>query len=377
MKTEICERLGIEFPIFAFSHCRDVVAAVSRAGGLGVLGAVAYSPEQLELELKWIDEHIDGKPYGVDTVIPAKYLGKDQGDISKEQLDQMISPEHRKWINDLLDRNGVPPIPDDVEKFDGLLGWSASGGRAHFDVAMKHPIALIANALGPPPEDIINQAHDKGVVVAALCGTVRQALKQKAAGVDIVIASGYEAGGHTGEVGSMVLLPQVVDAVAPTPVLAAGGIGSGRQMAAAMTMGAAGVWAGSIWLTTEESDSIPTLVDKLLEADSTETVRSRCISGKPARQLKTAFTRAWDEDPECPGYLPMPLQLLATADAMQRITRFAQTGAEGSAALLGTPVGQVVGQLNTRKPARQVVEEMVSEYIDAVERVSNLLADSE
>jgi NAD(P)H-dependent flavin oxidoreductase YrpB (nitropropane dioxygenase family) len=377
MKTEICERLGIEFPIFAFSHCRDVVAAVSRAGGLGVLGAVAFSPEQLELELKWIDEHIDGKPYGVDTVIPSKYIGKDQGDISKEQLDEMISPEHRKWINDLLDRNGVPPVPDDVEKFDGMLGWSASGGRAHFEVAMNHPIALIANALGPPPEDIISQAHDKGVVVAALCGNVRQAIKQKAAGVDIVIASGYEAGGHTGEIGSMVLLPQVVDAVAPTPVLAAGGIGSGRQMAAAMTMGAAGVWAGSIWLTTEESDSIPTLVDKLLEADSTETVRSRCISGKPARQLKTAYTRAWDEDPECPGTLPMPLQLLATADATQRITRFAQTGAEGSAALLGTPVGQVVGQMNTRKPARQVVEEMVSEYIDAVERVSGQLADLE
>ena len=242
MKTEICERLGIEFPIFAFSHCRDVVAAVSRAGGLGVLGAVAYSPEQLELELKWIDEHVDGKPYGVDTVIPAKYIGKDQGDITKEQLDQMITPAHRKWINDLLDRNGVPPLPDDVEEIEGLLGWSASGGRAHFEVAMNHPIALIANALGPPPEDIISQAHDKGVMVAALCGTVRQAIKQKTAGVDIVIASGYEAGGHTGEIGSMVLLPQVVDAVAPTPVLGAGGIGSGRQMAAAMAMGAAGVW---------------------------------------------------------------------------------------------------------------------------------------
>jgi NAD(P)H-dependent flavin oxidoreductase YrpB (nitropropane dioxygenase family) len=344
MKTEICERLGIEFPIFAFSHCRDVVAAVSRAGGLGVLGAVAYSPEQLELELKWIDEHVDGKPYGVDTVIPAKYIGKDQGDITKEQLDQMITPAHRKWINDLLDRNGVPPLPDDVEEIEGLLGWSASGGRAHFEVAMKHPIALIANALGPPPEDIISQAHDQGVLVAALCGTVRQAIKQKNAGVDIVIASGYEAGGHTGEIGSMVLLPQVVDAV---------------------------------WLATGESDSIPSLGDKLLEADSTETIRSRCISGKPARQLKTAYTRAWDEDPECPGYLPMPLQFMATAEATQRITRFAQTGAEGSDVLLGTPVGQVVGQMNTRKPARQVIEEMVSEYIDAVERVSGLLSDSD
>ena len=350
---------------------------MSRAGGLGVLGAVAYSPEQLDLELKWIDEHVDGKPYGVDTVIPAKYIGRDQGDIDKTQLEEMITPAHRKWINDLLDRNGVPPIPDDVEKFEGLLGWSQSGGRAHFDVAMNHDIALIANALGPPPEDIISQAHDKGVVVAALCGTVKQAKAQKEAGVDIIIASGFEAGGHTGEIGSMVLLPQVVDAVAPTPVLGAGGIGSGKQMAAAMTLGAQGVWCGSIWLTTEESDSIPALVDKLLEANSTETVRSRCISGKPARQLKTAYTRAWDEDPECPGYLPMPLQFLATADATQRIGRFAQSGAEGSATLLGSPVGQVVGQMNVRKSARQVVHDMVSEYIDAVSRVQDLLADED
>ena len=216
------------------------------------------------------------------------------------------------------------------------------------------------------------------MLVAALTGSGQACRsRRRTAGVDIVIASGYEAGGHTGEIGSMVLLPQVVDAVAPTPVLGAGGIGSGRQMAAAMAMGAAGVWTGSIWLATEESDSIPSLVDKLLEADSTETVRSRCISGKPARQLKTAYTRAWDEDPECPGYLPMPLQFMATAEATQRITRFAQTGAEGSDALLGTPVGQVVGQMNTRKPARQVIEEMVSEYIDAVERVSGLLSDSD
>ncbi len=375
MKTEICERLGIEFPIFAFSHCRDVVAAVSRAGGLGVLGAVAYSPEQLELELRWIDEHVDGKPYGVDTVIPAKYIGRDQGDISKEQLEQMITPAHRKWINDLLERHGVPPLPDDVEHVESLLGWSASGGRAHFEVAMNHDIALIANALGPPPEDIISQAHDKGVVVAALCGTVKQALAQKAAGVDIIIASGYEAGGHTGEIGTMVLLPQVCEAVAPTPVLGAGGIASGKQMAAAMTLGAQGVWTGSIWLTTEESDSIPALVDKLIEADSTQTIRSRAISGKPARQLKTDYTRAWEEDPECPGFLPMPLQFMATAEATQRITRFAQTGAEGSAALLGTPVGQVVGQMNKRKSARQVVFDMVEEYVDTIERVSSMLPE--
>ena len=377
MKTEICERLGIEFPIFAFSHCRDVVAAVSRAGGLGVLGAVAFSPEQLELELKWIDEHVDGKPYGVDTVIPAKYIGKGQGDHGKQDLEGMISDKHKAWIEKLLEEYGVPHLPKGVDPIESLLGWSESGGRAHFEVAMKHNIALIANALGPPPEDIIGEAHEQGVMVAALCGTVAQALKQKEAGVDIIIASGFEAGGHTGEIGTMVLLPQVVDAVAPTPVLGAGGIGSGRQMAAAMALGAQGVWCGSIWLATEESDSIPSLVDKLLVADSTQTVRSRAISGKPARQLKTAYTRAWDEDPECPGYLPMPLQFMATAEATQRITRHAQSGEPGSAELLGTPIGQVVGQMNTRKSAAKVVYDLVDEYVDAVSRLQRLLDESE
>ncbi|MEZ4286866.1 MAG: nitronate monooxygenase family protein [Polyangiales bacterium] len=377
MKTELCEKLGIEFPIFAFSHCRDVVAAVSRAGGLGVLGAVAFSPEQLELELKWIDENVGGKPYGVDTVIPAKYIGKGDGGIDKADLEKMITPAHRAWIEKLLKDHGVPPIPDDADKTESLLGWSEKGGRAHFEVAMKHDIALIANALGPPPEDIIAGAHEKGVMVAALCGSVKQALKQKEAGCDIIIASGYEAGGHTGEIASMVLIPQVVDAVAPTPVLAAGGIASGRQMAAALALGAQGVWCGSIWLTTEESDYIPALIDKLLAADSTQTIRSRAISGKPARQLVTAYTRAWEEDPECPGFLPMPLQYMATADATQRINRFAATGSPDSASLLGTPVGQVVGQMNTRKKTSQVVYDMVNEYVDAVERLGTLMSNDD
>ena len=368
MKNSLCERFGIEFPIFAFSHCRDVVAAVSRAGGLGVLGAVAYSPEELETELSWIDAHVDGKPYGVDTVIPAAYVGKAEGDFKKEDLEKLIPERHRQFIDDLLKKHSVPELPEHIQPTETLLGWSASGGRAHVEVALRHPICLIANALGPPPEDVIQTAHERGLVVAALCGNVKQAIAQKEAGVDIIIASGYEAGGHTGEIGSMVLLPQVVDAVAPTPVLAAGGIGSGRQMAAAMVLGAQGVWTGSIWLTTRESDCVPALVDKLLVATSRDTVRSKCISGKPARQLKTTYTEAWDA-PDSPGTLPMPLQFMATADATQRIHRYAQTKKPGSAALLGTPVGQVVGQMNEVRSVKQVVEDMVSEYIDAVERV--------
>lgn len=375
MKNELCNRLGIEFPIFAFSHCRDVVAAVSRAGGFGVLGAVAYSPEQLEIELKWIDEHVGGKPYGVDTVIPASYVGKGEGDLTKEQLEKYIPDAHKRFIEDLLKKYGVPELPEGVDTTESLLGWSQSGGRAHVEVAMKHPIRLIANALGPPPEDIIHTAHERGLVVAALCGSVHQALVQKKAGVDIIIASGYEAGGHTGEIGSMVLIPQVVDAVAPTPVLAAGGIGSGRQMAAAMVLGAQGVWCGSIWLTTQESDCVPALVDKMLAATSRDTVRSKCISGKPARQLKTPYTEAWDGS-DSPGTLPMPLQFMATAGATQRIYRYAQTKKPGSADLLGTPVGQVVGQMNQVQSVKEVVRDMVSEYIEAVERVDTQLHEA-
>jgi len=374
VKNELCERLGIEFPIFAFSHCRDVVAAVSRAGAFGVLGAVAFSPEELERELAWIDEHVGGKPYGLDTVMPAQYIGREQGQMAKEALEGMIPEAHKKWLEDLLKKYGVPELPENVDEFEGLLGWSLSAGRAHVDVGLKHPIRLLANALGPPPVEIVEDAHKHGLLVAALCGNVKQALAQKEAGVDIIIASGYEAGGHTGEISTLVLVPQVADAVGKTPVLAAGGIGDGRQVAAAFALGASGVWCGSVWLTTNESDCVEPLVDKLLVARSQDTRRSKCMTGKPARQLVTPYTKAWEE-PGSPGTLQMPLQFMLTANAMQRITRHAQSGAAGSAELLGSAVGQVVGMMNKRKPAGQVVSDFVQEYVETVERLRETLPE--
>ena len=254
MRTPVCESLGIEYPIFAFSHCRDVVAAVSRAGGMGVLGALVFTPEELERELEWIEKNVDGNPYGVDVVIPAAYVGKEQGGLEKLDLEKLVPDEHKRFLEQLLDRYDVPPLPEDVPRMESLLGWSDTMGRALVDVAMSYPIKLLANALGPPPADVIDRAHAAGVQVAALVGRADQALKQQAAGVDIIVAAGYEAGGHTGEVSTLVLVPEVVDAVAPRPVLAAGGIGSGRQMAAALALGAQGVWTGSIWLTTNEND---------------------------------------------------------------------------------------------------------------------------
>jgi len=371
MRTPVCELLGIEYPIFAFSHCRDVVAAVSRAGGMGVLGALVFSPEELERELAWIDANVDGKPYGVDVVIPAAYVGKEKGGLEKLDLEKLIPEAHKQFLERLLERYDIPQLPEDTPRSKGLLSWSDTMGRALVDIAMNHPIALLANALGPPPPDIIERAHAAGVKVAALVGRADQALKQQAVGVDIIVAAGYEAGGHTGEVSTMVLVPEVVDAVAPLPVLAAGGIGSGRQMAAAMALGAQGVWMGSIWLTTKEADSEPTVTERLLKATSSDTVRSRSITGKPARMLRSRWTEAW-ESSESPGTLPMPLQLLATSEAEQRVRRAALAGSPSAAELTVTIVGQIVGSMKQLRPARQVFSEMVDEYLDTVERMAQL-----
>ncbi len=368
MQSRICEMFGIELPIFAFSHCRDVVCEVSKAGGLGVLGALYFTPEELETELAWIDEHIGGKPYGVDVVMPASYAGAGNLDPSNMQdmLSEMIPQSHRDYVKQVMDKYHVPELPAD-EKPRSLLGWTEEGARPQVEIALSHPIKLLVNALGPPPKDIVDLAHENSVKVAALVGRTDQALKQVEQGVDIIVAQGYEAGGHTGEIASMVLTPEIVDAVSPVPVLCAGGIGSGRQMAAAMALGADGVWTGSIWLTTTVSDMTPMMIDKLLKARSNETVRSRSLTGKPARQLKTGWTEAWD-GPESPGTLQMPLQFMLTSDAYHRINKFQIPE------LVGAPVGQVVGSMNKRKPVKEVIFEMVEQFVETSQSLEKLIS---
>jgi len=371
VRTELCDVFGIEVPLFAFSHCRDVVAAVSRSGGMGVLGALAFTPDQLEIELRWIDQHVGGRPYGVDVIIPASYTGAElDGPDLGAQLEAMIPDVHRQFVQDVLTRHGVAELPAGVPRPRGLLGWTNQGGRSQVEVALSHPIALLANALGPAPPDVVARAHAHGVRVAALVGTAEHARKQVAAGVDVIVAQGTEAGGHTGEISTMVLVPDVVDAVAPVPVLAAGGIGDGRQLAAALALGAQGAWTGSIWLTVTESDISPVVRDKLLRAGPSDTVRSRSLTGKPARLLRTAWTEAWD-DPNGPGALPMPLQFMVTAEALQRI------GRSGNEALAGTPVGQIVGRMNSVRATRDVVFDLVDGAVRAIERLQEQLAAPE
>jgi NAD(P)H-dependent flavin oxidoreductase YrpB (nitropropane dioxygenase family) len=383
MRTPLCDQLGIEFPIFAFSHCRDVVAAVSKAGGFGVLGAVAFSPDQLEVELDWIDEHVGDRPYGVDIIVPAKYTGIEQGGMTRTELSGLIPEEHRQFLADLLVRYGVEDLPGSGTSVNGveisgrggeLMGFSHESGRQLLDIIWAHPkVKLVANALGPAPDFLVTEAHERGVMVAGLVGTVVHAERQQAAGVDLVIAQGSEAGGHTGEIGTMVLVPQVVDAVSPTPVLAAGGIADGRQIAAALALGAQGVWCGSVWLTTEEAETHPIVKEKFLAATSADTLRSRSKTGKPARQLRSSWTDEW-ADPANPDPLGMPLQMILVGEAEARIARSAGSN-DGARRLINYFVGQAVGQMNETKSATQVVFDFVEGYVDAAERIAATIAD--
>jgi NAD(P)H-dependent flavin oxidoreductase YrpB (nitropropane dioxygenase family) len=338
-----------------------------------VLGAVAFTPEQLDVELNWIEEQVGDRPYGVDVLVPAKYVGVEEGGLGGDALAGMIPDAHRQFVADMMDRYGVPPLPESepLPRDLGLLSWSHKGAQPLMDVTFAHRTRLIANALGPAPDYMVQHAHEHGVVVAGLVGKRQHAERQKNAGVDLIVAQGYEAGGHTGEVSTMVLVPEVVDAVAPTPVLAAGGIATGRQIAAALALGAQGVWCGSVWLTTEEAETHPVVKEKFLAATSSDTVRSRASTGKPARQLRTAWTDEWDS-PDNPDPLPMPLHGMLIAEAQGRMRRSAATN-EGARQLVNYFVGQVVGQMNQVKPARQVIYDMVEQYIEAAERVASTL----
>jgi len=379
MRTRVSDMLGVEFPILAFSHCRDVVAAGTNAGGFGVLGAVAHSPDQLEIDLTWIEEQVHGRPYGLDLLLPQKYAGADEGGIDRESVRQLLPPEQQEFVDDILRRYGVPELDEETKNLiwgrGGTLSISPKGYEPLLDITFAHQVRLVASALGPPPPALIERAHGSDVLVAALAGTRTHAERHNAAGVDLIIAQGTEAGGHTGEISTMVLVPEVVAAVKPTPVLAAGGIASGRQIAAAMALGAEGVWCGSVWLTTEEAETQPAVKQKFLAATSKDTVRSRSLTGKPARMLRSAWTDEWDTA-DAPPPLQMPLQTALVAEAQLRINKSATQEGSGAQELANYFVGQVVGQMDRVRPARQVVLDMVTEYADVAQEFADQVAAS-
>jgi NAD(P)H-dependent flavin oxidoreductase YrpB (nitropropane dioxygenase family) len=372
MKTPICSMLGIDFPLVAFSHCRDVIAAVSKAGGFGVLGATAFTPDQLELELRWIDDHIDGKPYGVDVLIPENLSIKGEKGVTYGDLAKRVPQQHKDFVSDLLRKHGIEPSQviegEQARPSEGLISMQQENALRLIEISFGHPVKLIANALGVPPEQMIEMGHKHGVPVAALVGAPEHAIRQAKAGVDIIVAQGGEAGGHCGEVATIVLIPEVIRAIKPIrniPVLAAGGIMTGRQMAGCMAMGAAGAWTGSVWLATTESETSEVFREKMVEARSRDTVRSKCRTGKPSRQLRSAWTDAW-EGPQSPGALPMPLQSLVSEPALATAQRFAERHNPQARELVTYFVGQGVGLVDSVKTCRTVVQEFMEDFADGV-----------
>ena len=379
MNSKICELLDIEFPLVAFTHCRDVVVAVSKAGGCGVLGAVGMSPEMLEQELKWIDDHIDGKPYGIDLIVPNKYEGKGK-EVKSEDIIRAVPQEHKTFANSILESHDIEvEETDEVRKGTIQFGRNLSeeGAENTLEVAMNHPIKLIANALGVPPKIMLDLGKKHNIAVAALVGAKEHAIKQVEAGVDILVVAGGEAGGHCGDVSTMVLVPEVYNAVKKikdVPILAAGGITTGSQMAAAMTMGADGAWCGSVWLTTVESEIHPIVKEKMIAANSSQTVRSRSRTGKHSRQLVSPWTDAWESD-KAPDPLPMPLQPMVAEPALAKVNKLAEGGHDGAKGLATHWVGQGVGLMNASISASDVVQEFKEDFITAYERLNGFVED--
>ncbi|MBV1883976.1 MAG: nitronate monooxygenase [Pseudomonadales bacterium] len=372
MRTELCKKLGIEFPIFAFTHCRDVVAAVTNAGGFGVLGATGFGPEQLEIELNWIDEKVGNKPYGVDVIIPNKYEGQDVRDPEKHKaiIKAAIPQRHRDFARQLLEDHNVPELPEG-KPYRERVTMTENTAVPLVDVALKHDnVKLIANALGTPPPHVIKQIQDSGRMVGALCGKPAHAQYHVDAGLDFIIAQGGEGGGHTGDIGSVVLWPEVVKVAGDIPVIAAGGIGSGEQMAAALALGAQGVWCGSIWLTVSEAETSETVKELMFAADSSGTVRSKSFTGKHVRMLKNAWSEGWDAEGN-PESLGAPMQMMVSGSALARIHRYPEQAKE----LAFAPVGQIVGSMNHSISSRNLLMDMVNGYLASTERLSALLED--
>jgi NAD(P)H-dependent flavin oxidoreductase YrpB (nitropropane dioxygenase family) len=376
MKTPLCHKLGCELPIFAFSHCRDVIVEVTKAGGFGVLGASTFSPDQLEAELRWIDQHVQGRPYGVDVLIPAAY--DKAAEKSPEDLQQMIPQGHRDFMENILSAAGVAPLAaDDLanlreELVNGRGSMTPDGARRLLRVALEHSqVKLVVSALGSPPPDVVLDLKARGVMVGAMCGKGEHAARHKAAGVELIVAQGTEAGGHTGDVATMVLVPQVVQTAGPDVfVLAAGGIAKGSQIVASLALGAQGVWCGTLWLATRESELDAFEKSVLFAARTEDAVRRKARTGKHVRMLKSRLSEAWEQE-GAPPYLPTPLQGILYNEAHARVVRSKQKD------LYSFPAGQVVGMLNEESSVRQVMVQLQEEYLETMGRLDRLAAEAD
>ncbi len=370
MKTAVMKMLGLEAPIFAFSHCRDVVAAVSRAGGMGVLGTTHVTPEQLDIELAWLDAHTEDKNYGVDLMFASNARQEFEG-MTIADVDKYIPADHRKFVDDLMRKYGVPELPPGEREaiFDeymrGMIRTHKSA-EARLEVLFRHPKArVMASALGVPPAHVTDACHERGIKVVGMVGQPKHVRRHRDAGMDIIVAAGHEAGGHVGEIAGMVLTPQVVEEAGSIPVLHAGGIARGRQIAAALALGAQGVWTGTIWLGTAEAETTPLVKEKIFAATSMDTLRSKCGTGHPARRLRSAWVEAWEAE-GAPKPLPMPLQSILVNEALERMDRYQPRE------LVSYPAGQGVGMMQEQTDVRTVFRDLLTEFGETMAQLSGL-----
>ena len=330
-RTPLCDRLGIDIPIFSFAHSLEVTAAVSRAGGYGVYGATHEEPQQILESARALKELCKGRPFGLDILLPTVTVDRDD----KAAADAEIPAEHRKFIEHLRDKYQVPP---------------ATGEH----LFMKHVRSQ---------ELFTARAKAAGQVTLSLIGSPRHAARVKATGVDLLVAQGYDAGAHTGTIGTLSLVPQVVDLAGDTPVLAAGGIATGRQVAAALAMGAQGVWTGTMWLGAQEHALDPILTEQLINAGSEDTVITRSWSGKTLRMVRGAWSDEW-ASPDAPKPLKMPYQQVLVGEIVAAVNEHRVKP------LMWTPAGQSVPYLREVRTVDQIMAQLVDETELALARIA-------
>ena len=348
LQTRLTDMLGVPYPIVAFSPSREVVAGVIQAGAFAVLAGTWHDPEDLAEHIRWIRGKVGDRPFGIDLLLPAS--APPMGSI--EELMAEIPEEHKAFVKQLKERYNVPDARNPPEHY--ALGWiNQDRARRQVDVALEERAPVLAVGLGSP-NFILEAAHQRGIKVFGLVGKPRQADRELEAGVDAIIAQGSDAAGHTGNIGTFSIVPEVVARAGDTPVLAAGGATTGRHLAAALCLGASGIWTGTLWLASTESDKDPIIKKKLIEADADGTIHSRCVSGFSMRILKSQWTEEWAK-PGAPEPLPAPYQLLLGAEFNQAVNENRIEDFMFEAA------GQGVGFVKESKPVADIVASLVDE----------------
>jgi NAD(P)H-dependent flavin oxidoreductase YrpB (nitropropane dioxygenase family) len=357
LHTQLCEKLGIEYPIVAFTHCKDVAVGVINAGGFAVLGEAMHTPDEIAADINWIRDRVNGKPFGIDLVLPAST----PEDKTLEELMAMIPQEQRDYTDMILKKYDVPKPKEELE----IASWGGLDQKralAQLEVLFDEQVPVIASGLGSPAF-MLKRAHQMGIQVWGLVGKPRQAIKQIEAGTDVIIAQGFDAAGHTGNIGTFSIVPQVVDAARGTgiPILAAGGVTTGRHLAAALALGADGVWTGSLWLASRESDVNLPMKEKLIETKATDTEYSDCISGYTMRTTRCPWHVEW-ASPEAPDVLKPPLQMLLSNEYITGANDYQRKD------LMTEAAGQGIDYVTEMKPVRQILSDMVEQTLDVFDR---------